>query len=77
MAFKMKYNTDTFPFKQTDLDTTWADQIYTKEKVDEYLRGKGHHTEGELRGKVDTDPGVNVKAGSGGRSRLGSHEMTD
>jgi hypothetical protein len=59
--------------KKTDIDTTWADQIYTKNKIDKSLKKMGHHTEGNLRGKVDTDPGSKEV---GGKNRmLGSSEM--
>ena len=39
-----------------DVDTTLADKVYTKEKVDTDLAKKGLHTEGSLRGKTDTTP---------------------
>ena len=39
-----------------DIDTTLADQIYTKQKVDVDLKKRGLHTEGDLRGKKDTTP---------------------
>jgi len=59
--------------KRTDRDTTCADQIYTKNKIDKSLKKMGHHTEGNLRGKVDTDPGSKEV---GGKNRmLGSSEM--
>ena len=60
MAFKIR-NTPLkafakSPLKQHDIDTRWVDQIYTKDRVDRDLIKKGHHTEGDLRGKVNTDP---------------------
>jgi hypothetical protein len=49
-----------------DIDTGWLDKVYTKGKVDESLKKKGLHTEGDLRGKKDTTPGqgTNKKAGT-------------
>ena len=45
------------PFK---VDTTLADRVYNKSKVNEDLVKKGLHTEGDLRGKKNTsDKGVN------------------
>ena len=46
-------------------DTTLADKIYTKEKVDESLRKRGEHTEGDLRGKKDTTPSEGASRGGG------------
>ena len=59
MAFKIR-NTPLkafakSPLKQYDIDTRWVDQIYTKDRVDRDLVKKGHHTEGDLRGKVKTE----------------------
>jgi len=39
------------PIKNTDdVDTTFADAVYSKTKVDESLTKSGHHTEGNIRG---------------------------
>tara|TARA_R100001244_G_C5098892_1_gene118314 strand:+ start:321 stop:542 length:222 start_codon:yes stop_codon:yes gene_type:complete len=48
--------------KGKEVDTSLVDKVYTKTKVDEDLKKKGLHTEGELRGTKDTTPtaGVNV-----------------
>ena len=35
-----------------DVDTTWADKVYTKTKVDEELTKSGHHTGKGIRGKM-------------------------
>jgi hypothetical protein len=40
-----------------DIDTTWADKVYSPAKVDEALIKKGYHTKGKLRGKVNTSTG--------------------
>ena len=40
-----------------DIDTTWADKVYAKVKVDEDLIKKNLHTEGGLRGTTNTSPG--------------------
>jgi len=48
-----------------DVDTTFADRIYTKNKVDESLKKKGLHTEGDLRGKKDTTPSSGANTGTG------------
>ena len=45
-------------------DTTLADRVYTKSKVDESLVKRGEHTEGSLRGIKDTTPKDNVSAGN-------------
>ena len=37
-----------------NIDTSLADQVYSKQKVDTDLVSKGLHTEGDLRGKVNT-----------------------
>ena len=34
-----------------DVDTTWADKVYTKTKVDAELEKSGHHSEKGIRGK--------------------------
>jgi hypothetical protein len=81
MSYKMKgcaYSKS--PLKQ-DIDTTFAERVYTEHKVDEDLKKKGYHTgkkpdgtyDRSLRGKKDTDPGSkNV----GGNNRiLGAKEM--
>ena len=46
-------------------DTTLADKVYTKEKVNESLRKRGEHTEGSLRGKKDTTPSKGTNRGGG------------
>ena len=39
------------PIKNTDnVDTTFADAVYSKTKVDESLTKSGRHTEGNIRG---------------------------
>ena len=39
------------PIKNTDdVDTTFADKVYNKDKVDENLTKSGRHTEGNIRG---------------------------
>jgi len=43
-------------------NTELVDRIYTKSKVNESLKKKGEHTEGELRGKKDTTPKNNLSA---------------
>ncbi len=40
-----------------DIDTTWADKVYSPAKVDETLIKKGYHTKGKLRGKPNTSTG--------------------
>ena len=59
-------NTPLKAFASTtkDVDTKLADRVYTKEKVDESLKKKGLHTEGDLRGKKDTTPKDNLNAGN-------------
>ena len=47
-------------------NTELADRVYTKEKVNESLRKKGEHTEGNLRGTKNTS----VKEG-------GNNQMID
>jgi len=46
-------------------NTELADRVYSKSKVDESLRKKGEHTEGDLRGTKDTTPNVGSNTGSG------------
>ena len=41
---------ETAPLLQ-DVDTGFADKVYTKARVDDELTKSGHHTEGGLRGK--------------------------
>ena len=39
------------PIKNTDdVDTTYVDTVYSKDKVDENLTKGGYHTEGDIRG---------------------------
>ena len=54
------------PIRQ-EVDTTLADRVYTKHKVDTDLKKKGLHTEGGLRGKKDTTPSVGANVGMGKR----------
>ena len=54
------------PIRQ-DVDTTWADKVFSGAKVDESLKKSGHHTEGSLRGKKDTTPSVGANVGMGNR----------
>jgi len=51
--------------KNEDIDTTWADQVFSPSKVNESLRNKGYHTQGELRGKKDTTPTTGNNTGLG------------
>ena len=54
------------PIQNTgNIDTTFADAVYSKTKVDENLTKSGHHTEGDLRGKIDTTPGQGANIASG------------
>ena len=52
--------------KKRDIDTTFADRVYNKSKIDKTLISRGYHTEGKLRGKVNTS----VKSG-------GNNQMID
>lgn len=62
------------PFKKnSDVDTTWADSVYTQEKVDDSLKKSGHHTEKKIRGKKNTDQGA--KNVGGGNLQLGPSEF--
>ena len=47
------------------VDTSLADKVYTKTKVDEDLKKKGLHTEGKLRGTEDTTPTAGTNVGLG------------
>ena len=54
-----------------DVDTAWADKVYTKETVDKKLEESGYYTEGSTRGtkiKVGHYEGKNV---GGGKTFLG------
>jgi len=53
---------------KNDVDTTFADAVYSKTKVDESLTKSGHHTEGDLRGKIDTTPGQGANIASGAQA---------
>ena len=44
------------PLKQ-NVDTTLADKVYSRTRVNEDLVKKGLHTEKNLRGNVNTSPG--------------------
>ena len=62
MTYKMKpFSGFKSPLKT---DTSFADRIYRKDKVDESLKKRGEHTEGSLRGKKDTTPKSNNNAGN-------------
>tara|TARA_R110000796_G_scaffold88465_4_gene190303 strand:+ start:1981 stop:2202 length:222 start_codon:yes stop_codon:yes gene_type:complete len=61
-----KTNRTKLKTKKRDINTTFADRIYNKSKIDETLIAKGYHTEGKLRGKVNTS----VKRG-------GNNQMID
>ena len=62
MTYKMKpFSGFKSPLKT---DTSFADRIYRKDKIDESLRKRGEHTEGNLRGKKDTTPKGNSYAGN-------------
>ena len=52
-------------------NTSLADKIYTKSKVDESLKKRGEHTEGSLRGKKDTTPKDNLNAGNNTMMNVG------
>ena len=52
-------------------NTSLADRIYTKSKVDESLKKRGEHTEGSLRGKKDTTPKDNLNAGNNTMMNVG------
>ena len=58
-----KNKNKTSPIK--DIDTTFVDRVYRKDKVDESLKKKGLHTEGDLRGKKDTTPSSGANTGKG------------
>jgi len=45
-------------------NTELADRVYSKNKVDESLKKKGEHTEGNLRGTKNTTPQNNASAGN-------------
>ncbi len=74
-AFKMKGSAfyghgNSSPAKQ-DVDTGFADRVYSKARVDEGLTKSGHHTEGSLRGKKKSkhhDTGKGSFLGTGGMS---------
>tara|TARA_R110000737_G_scaffold105201_2_gene138267 strand:- start:227 stop:469 length:243 start_codon:yes stop_codon:yes gene_type:complete len=64
MAFKMNGPSlykSAFPKKtdkqKPDVDTTWVDQVYTKQKVNEALEKDGYHTEDGTRGVKNTNTG--------------------
>ena len=61
------------PIKQ-DIDTTLADKVYSRQKVNVTLRKKGLHTEGSLRGKKDTTPSTGANVGMG--SQMINTELT-
>ena len=76
MAFKMNgMSFGNSPMKKDDqdVDTTFVDQVYTKTKVDENLKKSGHHTEGNIRGKKNTDP--SSKNIGGNNRQLGPSEQ--
>jgi len=43
--------------RKPDVDTTWVDQVYTKQKVNEALEKDGYHTEDGTRGVKNTNTG--------------------
>ena len=47
----IRKDTPVIDVTKGDVDTSLADIVYTKEKVDEELRKSGHHTEEAIRGK--------------------------
>ncbi len=51
--------------KNEDIDTTWADKVFSPSKVDETLIKKGYHTEGNLRGTKNTTPTSGNNTGLG------------
>ena len=46
-------------------NTELADRVYSRSKVNESLRKKGEHIEGNLRGTKDTTPNVGSNTGGG------------
>jgi len=61
MAFNKKFcKTGVSKSPLKNVDTSFADKVYSKAKVDENLIKGGYHTEGDLRGKKNTsDKGAN------------------
>jgi len=61
MAFNKKFcKTGVSESPLRNVDTSLADRVYSKAKVDENLIKKGYHTEGDLRGTTNTsDKGAN------------------
>ena len=68
MAYWKRKNVSS-PFHQ-DVDTTLADKVYSKTKVDENLEKSGHHTEGSIRGKKKS---IHHDTGQG--NRMGANMM--
>ena len=54
-----------------DVDTTWADTVYTKERVDSGLDKSGHYTTKSARGKKKPSEHYTGKVVSGGKVFLG------
>ena len=61
-----KANRNKLKKKKRSVNTAFADQVFTKSKIDGVLIKKGLHTEGKLRGTVNTS----VKTG-------GNNQMID
>ena len=61
MAFNKKFcKTGVSKSPLKNVDTSLADRVYNKAKVDENLIKGGYHTEGDLRGTINTsDKGAN------------------
>tara|TARA_R100001463_G_scaffold17005_2_gene43869 strand:- start:567 stop:785 length:219 start_codon:yes stop_codon:yes gene_type:complete len=45
------------PLRQ-DVDTRWADKVFSGSKVDESLKKSGHHTAKGIRGQENTSTGM-------------------
>ena len=50
-----------------DVDTTWADKVYTKERVDSELDTSGHYTTARARGKKKPSEHYSGKVVPGGK----------
>ena len=53
--------------RSRDIDTTWADKVYTREKVDSELDKSGHYTTESARGKKKPSEHYSGKVVSGGK----------
>ena len=63
-----------------DVDTTWADKVYTKTKVDEELTKSGHHTGKGIRGKKKSkehksSEGKSLGSTAGGQAPTGTESF--